>query len=1080
MIREILWTICRLLPHAVALADYIKLRSAYERALLSDNWGVTKTTLTEIENRFGSSIWLIQNKISSAHLSDSTIDPSVVADEIAHTLPQDSLLRWMIYYIRRRIEGAVLRDTLIQRMDESLSSTGHSFGRYARAKIFDITTSSDETVANLLYFDAFASVIDQYDGLILAMQAVASDQVLDDDLASVVASGLRRLYTGTGDERIPSVVRALGVPLIQNSVGCKRSIERAKVIELYSNGRYLDVIDAAETYLSSNIEDMPIHVINVKARVAAESCPQSPSGNKIIDRICTHLHSVLNAEGDIYNSTHAILTIADRYLGTLPIDYLRMVLLYEIGSESEKNPPIWLRDIYVRDPWVTPFSAISATAAAKEVLVKHPLLQVLFPITTQLLSSGVGPGEGLGFDARRLRLDARGQLGVGEYATAAVSYGKAALLSNGATRVRCLGGAALATLMLGRVREAVDMLVNAHLASPNVPTLLPAESFLKILTEPNNWPNTINLSLLFELAGAYISEIDVTRLRLAFERFQLDNNVTSPSDLASRVNEFGRQSCIAYLDKVWRPEFMKQTLLYASLSSIEDARIDVCSVLAQLDFTNSQRHLDEMTARVKQQEISKLTREVEQSKVYVDIGAIRRTLINKLAKSYLQYKSAQSQSEKQVDQITKFSESIAAADISIQTLSELLPSLHVLGNPASQVDIQFDAIFSEVTKEFLRGDHGLNAYLSTRIRHGKLVDALRKPVMDEHLVTQKGSDGVYAQNTFWLLSDEYDEAASRRVTKALAEFSSAYDNFLISTRDTSIQITIIDDLSSLGERSGALFAYQSSRLERKVMQIYDRQFEKFEDFIGKCVDVLWNKTDSNLLVVRNHLTVVVRAQLMTAFDALQREISSACGGRLPGRLSNAIVKARTATQASMDAVVGWFNRSEVYDRADYKIDTPAHVALNIIMRTTAIAKNWIGPSITIVETDGDLPGRTLDGLVDVFSIIFENAIKHSSSSGHDLEVSVHLTFKNGAFRGIFSSNASKPTEGDVARLAGIRETLATAESRKLAQNEGKSGFRKVWLALDNPIYREPSLDFQHGPDGRFITQIAFKTDWSFV
>jgi hypothetical protein len=260
-----------------------------------------------------------------------------------------------------------------------------------------------------------------------------------------------------------------------------------------------------------------------------------------------------------------------------------------------------------------------------------------------------------------------------------------------------------------------------------------------------------------------------------------------------------------------------------------------------------------------------------------------------------------------------------------------------------------------------------------------------------------------------------------------------------------------------------------------LLQKYDSGFKDLEELINKCVDSLWEKTDINLKEVQIELDSAVRSRVITQFDTLGTELVAICGGFVPAALSSATARARTATQQALDGVIGWFRRNEVYDRHDYDVDFPPRIAASMVLRTMSLPETWDGPEINIAEQLDKLPGRSLDGMVDIYYVLFENAVKHSVQEGLRPDVKIDVKYAQGNFACTVVSAAKKPTESQLAHLQEVRETLVSPESRRLAQVEGRSGFRKIWMTLDNTLYKAPELIFEHQEDGFFRVNISFRT-----
>lgn len=1068
--REILWAIARSLTFAKELKSFVCIKEKFEVSILNDDYSSATDHLKKIEDDFGKSIWLYQNRIASAHISSNESEPSNVATKIFDEVKTNALLHPILHWTRKRIEGATLREKIRTELTENVESS--FFQSYLLAKILEQTSSSEKAISALLFIDSQSSIIDHYTSLILVLQAAASDEIFNEEIAAYIKPQLRILYRETDDARLSGILIALG-DIVDNTPS--QSDPRAQAIEAYTAGHYQLCIDLANGVLSNSPLDSGIRLLSIKAAVALNQRPLD--GEDIQGKLHENLFNVLSANEDFYRSVHALVLMADRFADHRWMLYFRVALWHEINAEEPKRSQTWMRDVYVRDGFITPFTAIALDTAHTEKLFNHLESSGKYPLTLALVKSTIDVNlfNSTSGDARRLRYQARESLALGNYEIASKLYFESAKSeSRTAIRIRSLGGASLALALSGRFKDAIETLIEANLENPHAPTLLPIKELLSQISDADRWPDTISLGLLFNLANKLGYDDDLSKLRLSFERFCETNDISKPSHLADRSNEFGIKHVIEYIDSVWQPEVMRQTLLYADPAEIEEARIEAYQVLSKLDPAKSRIYMEELASRIKQQEIAKVTALVEQSKVYVDIDAIKRSLRAKLKGSYAQYKNTLNQSEKTNNEL--FNNVLRAlGKIEDASGSRLFFNLQLLDgqDTPAQSDIQFSAIFGEIANEFLKGDHGLNAYLSTRVRHGKFVDALRKSVMDEHLVTARQDNGSYVGNTYWD-SELIPFQNAPEVTEIFSKFSRNFDESLFIARDKQIQIHTYFGISQSNENTGGLFRYGFSQLERRLMQNYDVDFKEIDELIIKCVDSLWEKTDKNLVEVRNYISTTLRDELIGHFDMLTEEISQTFNRYPPSRLANAIARSRTATQQAIENVAAWFRRSEVYDRKDFEIDFPSQIAASMVNRTLSMPRQWNGPEYDIESPELKLPGRTLDSLVDIFYALFENSAKYAEQENIPIKVKITLSFLTGDFKCSVVSNGKPPTDDRLARLEELRQSLQTQESRRLAQSEGRSGFRKILLALSAPIYKSHTLTFEHQVEGDFVVNFSFK------
>ncbi|WP_454875352.1 hypothetical protein [Paraburkholderia xenovorans] len=120
-------------------------------------------------------------------------------------------------------------------------------------------------------------------------------------------------------------------------------------------------------------------------------------------------------------------------------------------------------------------------------------------------------------------------------------------------------------------------------------------------------------------------------------------------------------------------------------------------------------------------------------------------------------------------------------------------------------------------------------------------------------------------------------------------------------------------------------------------------------------------------------------------------------------------------------------------------------------------------------------GRTLDGMVDIFCALMENAISHSGLPIEALLVDFQMSLSDGRFVVAIENNgaSSTPTDDETERLVSLRNDIVQNNSRRKAQVEGKSGFRKMWATINAPQYRESRLDFGFSSNGNFRVDISF-------
>ncbi len=1078
LVNEIIWGVTSALPHGRKLKDFIDQKRKFELSIILNEKDEASEILNRCEEKFGWSVWLMQNRLALAQFKDGVEEKRRLAASYETQVSEIPLLRSMLYFIANRIEGTAVPGYLQSELSSTFEGAVY---KYLKSKIIDLSDTDINSLALVLNVDSRFSAIDHYESIISALQTIVVIEELVKVAAQILTGPIQALFKTTCDRRLIPILIAMGVmdPKLYRNVNSK-----VEFIEAYSQGHYAEALKLGENHVAQNADDMGALVMLVRTETRCGETLVKHKG--LLGEIAQHLKNIILLGSDTYSSALSLYAFHDRFFGHSWTTFLRGIVNLELASDKFQYPSIALKRILALEPLPTPFTALLQPITKHENhLIKSFRRTNLFSSTIEvfkLATYGFTENASKISEERRRRYLGSYALSSGNYQSAIENFEWLIENSTAADSMRASAAASIAYIRNENYLKSIETLVTGYLQWPHAPTTLPLQEIVERLEAPENWPDSISLPLIFELYTSYCDDDKITHLRYAFEQFQINNDLTSPSDLKERMSEFGIDKTILYLSNVWRPEVMRQTVLYEGTRQIEEERIKVCQALAEVDIANSAKHLLEIRERVKSLEIAKATNLVEQSKVYVDVAAIKKALKTKLGDSYARYKSIAptvASADSEIMDVLSNALSQSGSDIPV---SRLMSSLHIISKhtTTSEIDLQFAAMFAEVTNEFLRGDHGLNAYLSTRVRHGKLSNALRKPAADEFLVTERKEGSVsYVPNLYWIkVLTEINEDDHEKLTKVLEDFASTLDSIITFVKDNLIQIRITHELISKDTNQLALFAYQTSNLERMYMQASDANAKSLDEFIDLCVETLWDKTDLCLVHVQQVLRTDIRQKISNAFDDLHRSLSNLEFSDKLGEITNHVFRARTNTQAQLNNVASWFKRSEVYDRQDYSIEFPVEVATNMIRNTISGAHEWKGVALNILDVQGMMPGRSLDAMVDVFCVLFENAIEHSGETIQDLRFSADLRLADGYFKVILCNSIlpARFAQRDESRLERIRSELTKTDSRSRAQKEGRSGFHKLWSTINAPQYSAPLLRFEFKQPNSFEVEVSFKTE----
>lgn len=1067
---ELIWSLQLSMLEAARLREFIVLREGVEGDLLAGDRDGVLNGLAKVEKRFGKSIWLAKNLMAVyQHFSMNDLRKDFFSKALGQT--SDNPIAKLLIQLYSKSSDAGSSFGQVSKDIDQMAADSDSFANYLRAKIVRANFPLPGDLAPLLFFDANSSAIDLYESLVISLRTAAIDSDLPNELRLRLMLGTEGLYEIVEDARLLPVLVALRSNSPWGVSGQNSNIDvREFIVETMRES-------FSQSGMNSSFQGegdfcFYEHLDKIESGISTEHNYEAGS---VLHGLQDHLIAVSERSRDSYASALSIFALTDRFSGSSWAVYLDAFVRNRLKSISPVFPSFEDRRQYISNPKITALTYI--TAGMPQSLPREALNESVHKTIKYFLLTG----DSLDGYVKGSALDeVKGLLRNNQYKEAVVKIDQVLDSASRGERREFLAIKSSILLQLERPLKAAAAIIDGVVVERSAPTIFPVKMAVEQLEMNDIWGQSIDVPLLYEIYLSYFDKDKLSNLSFAFEKNQETLGWIKPSDAVTDIPMVGFDRVTAYLDRVWRPEVMRQTMLYDKSADIDQARIEVCETLIELYPDSANEYRDELKARVRRQEIAKGTSLVEQSKVYVDMAAIKRSLKAKLGGAYSRYKAEMASSPESSDDFKRLYDVAShLADDHGHSVTKILSMLHLISETeVNSVGSQFDSMYAQVMAEFLNGEHGLNAYLSTRVRHGKLTNSLRKPLIDEQLITPRAEGGSgYSPNSSWNdLFSLISNAQSEQIKSALEAFSEQFDEIIDFVNSSVIKVTLVGE-ETASESNPAAFNYWSSNLERAYLQDVDRGINSFDEFVDRCMDVLWEKTDYNLVRLQTYLVEEVRPRIVGCFERLGEEIIKIPNHTVQRALQDAVARARTKVLQKFVEVIGWFKRASFYDRKDYVFDFPFQVAINIINKTVPNSMAVAGSAIKVEIPDMLMPGRTLDGMVDMFDVILTNAVVHSgriSDSGVDVVVD-----NSGERITIICNSLIDPVvnnEDSRRRVDQLKGDLQRSDSKRKAQMEGGSGLFKVWRTLNSTSYKRPLLDFGFSGPNTFKTSISFEMD----
>lgn len=355
-------------------------------------------------------------------------------------------------------------------------------------------------------------------------------------------------------------------------------------------------------------------------------------------------------------------------------------------------------------------------------------------------------------------------------------------------------------------------------------------------------------------------------------------------------------------------------------------------------------------------------------------------------------------------------------------------------------------------REFLTNpDHGLDCYLSMRIRHGTLAGQLRTPLEVGHLITQRlASSDEYTSNQFWTEMLNQQGVAPEPLDERLARFSRDYDDLITEMSSEMIQIRSPD-------RPAGLFDTRLLSAQLLILSAEIGPDLGFEEFLDRCFDMCWENVDFCLKKVREVCRVELKPRITQLFNSLDADVALLAGAARVD-LEQAIRAASTGANQSLDIVADWFRLPAPIEMEVFPIEAMIDVGLQCV---TTIYPEFHPQLRTIVPPGLPQFGDALAFFSDAFFIVFDNIRRHSGVADPDVDLVVEMDPPS-PLRIRIQSKVSDNVDISAieARLALIRERIETDDYRSAVTSEGGTGLIKLHRILRGRNKENKMLNFR--------------------
>lgn len=1039
---ELYWAELVIVQYAHRLKEFVACSVALDKAFLLENEPECQRLLDLIERDFGVSYWLIKRRIAFLQHFQGLEAQKRYSQTLKDCESDQNAIRYIAHFVSNRAEFTVSPFTFKTTYNHKLHGLAipEWLKAYLRFHLLSQDPSTSENLAGLLSVECHGTIIDYYEAFVSMSRIAALTPA--EFRARTLSACNNLLRSGLVDIRLSRLAAHCG-GVVDSSL--EPSADDLDADSLFCQGEYAVGFEKGIGAIKLSDNSSSTFVTTALCAAGCGDIKASPA-------VIASLKTII-AGGD--GTVDAAFTLA-RISWALQGSPISNVLAAILEIESTAHP--------------LPGSDVSVSALLPGMGGLHPIQGrwargSSFP---QLdLARTKFPSIAFGLDAAHWS-SAMAAIEKLQYVEALEQSHKLTGSPHPFYRRFAARAVPHCLLMLDRIDEAVESAANSYVDDQSVFELLPINEIV----------DGLDLESKKRISGspAHVVVCDMYANRMgpqshyvrqfAYEDFLAAHNISKPTQLKVGADDANIRKLIYILKNVCVESVMDTSIAFHSSVEVAEERIEVCRQLVALDGKNSEEYQEEIRGIVQRLTIRKRLREIERSKIYVDIDSIKNAARRDLGEGFSRYISFITNGLSSEDQefFDSVKEKTARGDIGTLLSTTV---------PRNERTALLETIYLRLRDEFVSSSqHGLDGYLSVRIRHGTLAGQLRSPLDNESLLTLRDAKtNLYKTNQAWLSRLDVESPGEQSgVSAAFNNFSKKFDALIeellrdwIQVKKSSTDRGLID-FNLLSAEIGLLSA--SINASTTLDQFIDQTLEYF----------FRERLEISLSVIRKKLQEDAKPRIHNLLIELQTEIEAAAPSRDTSSLRVAVGRASTSVHLILDRIIDWFRLPAAEKNEPFSIDEAISICKAI--RPDFQPRLTMSPELGEFRIKGNL-----HSFVDIMYLAFDNIVKHAGTPAVPAaEVDVKLA-ENALVVSI--SNAVGAQVANDSTREKVGAILAAVKKQPFSTSvtkEGGTGFHKLQKILHHdfcPPNRkvDPSLEFGFVGRDLFRVEIRIPVRW---
>lgn len=979
------------------ICNYLGLRKEYEENVLNGHYESARKNIRDINETIGYSYWGMEQTIKLERWAKDVNSSSQLSQKIIQENQKLSIF-CNFYFNTSSVDFA--SDDVKQIMHNLLSQmlkNDESFFQYFASLTIPYEWSFSGI--NWLQYYTQLSIVDLYNSL--------RDNIWKFDPQYLIGDFWKCINLIVKLTKDPYLIKYLQI----HNIECSEHIsneEREAIVKLFCTQKYNGVIDMGETYLSKNPTDFEIMDYVTKSYILTGKEYQLKGG---------HTNTIINQIRDNY---YIYLTHNDQY--KLAYKKLRTICIAMYSFHScryllnilEEMENAQFADIYNQSYEYTPF--LSPYDLRIEKKRSHIFLEDYDDYSSAEVSKAA-------YDTR-YEVPA---LFMNDSLITHLSVNDMKSILNKVTPYMrdCVASTIFSLLIEKKMwKDAVLFYVDQKLTYTNIDIKYDKNKLEKIFQD--NVVGDMQIPLEMSIFYTMIDANAGTRF-LSYKHYLKERGVCCASEII-RIDSPKVYYFLKYVADIHVLEL--HALQFSTFDQVINERVNICNNL--YGISNDKEMAREVANHVKTQEIKKLISTIDESKIFVDEEGLKKSGLEDEQTIFGLYKSMDSNVQVPDSMLDFYQQIIKGLERSKQSK---LKNVDFDSSNVNYKELLYEQLYRSIRQKFLLDPkYGLDFFLSTRIRHGTLVNQLRKHFEENNLVTNLIDTNQYADNTVWV--DEECHLSGEEKKQMILEFDNftrEVDQIILSIKNELIQIKY-DEYNS--DKIDAL-DYSINDDIKKYLDKYSKESAEidFESCIDRMFQLLWYQTESNLLQVKKKLEKK-HQDLKNALTHLAQHVHTNVKGIYKSKLIEAIAQCSTSLQNDFGIVEKWLQRRDLKD-FEYQYqkvwDTCMAIMSNMNMNLPICKTN--------IQSNTVFKGKSFNYLYDITHELLNNVCNYQQHSHESIECEIKVNEESNVLH-IQISNSIFPE--DIPKIEtkikekSMREMIPTNVTR-----EGESGMLKI-------------------------------------